>query len=46
VQLAALNCDLERISGKLEKLTIVLEKICGGGYGSGVSKVAGNQYIA
>jgi len=27
-------------------LTIFLEKICGGGYGSGVSKVAGNQYIA
>jgi hypothetical protein len=27
-QLAALNCDLERISGCLEKLTAVLGKLC------------------
>ena len=27
-QLAALNCDLERISGCLEKLTGVLGKLC------------------
>jgi hypothetical protein len=29
-QLAALNCDLERISGCLDKLTTVLGKLCEG----------------
>jgi hypothetical protein len=48
-QLAALNCDLERISGCLEKLTAVLGKLCEG-HGEGENSVAknagGNQYVS
>ena len=48
-QLAALNCDLERISGCLEKLTAVLGKL---GEGQGESEnivaksIGGSQYVS
>jgi hypothetical protein len=49
-QLAALNCDLERISGCLEKLTAVLGKLCEGQAESETGNTAkglgGNEYVA
>ena len=47
-QLTALNCDLERISSCLEKLTTVLGKLCEGqGEGENAPKsVGGNEYVA
>ncbi len=50
-QLAALNCDLERISGCLDKLTTVLGKLCEGQAegetGNSAPKSAGgNEYVA
>jgi hypothetical protein len=48
-QLAALNCDLEKISNSLEKLTSVLGKLCEGqtvGENNVPKSVGGNQYVA
>lgn len=49
-QLAALNCDLERISGCLEKLTTVLGKLCevtdDEGERNAAKSVGGNEYVS
>ncbi len=45
-QLAALNCDLERINSSLEKLTVVLGKLCDTDGEPNVPKgVGGSQYV-
>jgi DNA-binding MarR family transcriptional regulator len=45
-QLTALNCDLERISGSLENLTVVLGKLCGANEENNAPKSAGgSQYV-
>jgi predicted transcriptional regulator len=46
-QLASLNCDLERISGNLEKLTVILGKLCDfEGENSSPRSIGGNEYVA
>jgi len=48
-QLAALNCDLARISSCLEKLTDVLGKLCepqGEGENNAAKSVGGNEYVS
>jgi hypothetical protein len=46
-QLSALSCDLERISANLEKLTIVLGKLCDVGCEANAPKGVGDsQYVA
>ena len=48
-QLAALNCDLERISSCLEKLTAVLGKLCepqGESENKASNGVGGKEYVS
>jgi hypothetical protein len=48
-QLAALNCDLERISNGLEKLTTVFGKLCEGQVEpdtSTITSLGGKGYVA
>jgi hypothetical protein len=48
-QLAILNCDLERISGCLEKLTDVLGKLCEAhseGENTAANSIGGSQYVS